>query len=214
MSYRFDAGLRDRMVNRLAAFERRVLTDPELRPAAVVIVVVPGETENGQRLDDGAVLLTRRAKTLRRHAGQYALPGGRMDPGETVVQAALRELDEELRVTLDPSHVLGLLDDMPTRSGFRVTPVVAWAEGVVAINPDPVEVARVFRIPLAELDDPALPTLQPTDDGEPVLSLDLKTLGHPLYAPTAALLYQFREVVLGGRDTRVAHYGHPRFAWR
>lgn len=210
MPFTFGPALRGRLAANLARLERRPVEQADLRPAAVVVVVVPGE--NGT---DGAVLLTRRGKALRRHAGQYALPGGRLDPGETATAAALRELSEELGLDLDTSHLLGMLDDMPTRSGFRITPVVAWADADHAIVPQPDEVERVFRIPLEELTDPSYPSLEPTPDGgEPVLSLPLPTLGHPLYAPTAAILYQFREVAIEGRQTRVAHFDQPKFAWR
>src|SRR5581483_11819763 len=71
-----------------------------------------------------AVLLTRRASRLRAHAGQWALPGGRVDPGEEPVTAAFRELVEELDLRLDPSALLGVLDDYPTRSGYVITPFV------------------------------------------------------------------------------------------
>ena len=73
------------------------------------------------------MLLTRRAAGLRAHRGQWALPGGRCDEGETPVEAALRELHEELGLELGPDDVLGLLDDYPTRSGYLITPVVVWA---------------------------------------------------------------------------------------
>ena len=73
------------------------------------------------------MLLTLRASGLRAHSNQWALPGGRCDAGETPVEAALRELHEELGLELEPDDVLGMLDDYPTRSGYLITPVVAWA---------------------------------------------------------------------------------------
>ncbi len=100
--------------------------------------------------DDGtALLLTRRAAGLRSHRGQWALPGGRCDEGETPVVAALRELHEELGLELGPDDVLGLLDDYPTRSGYLITPVVVWAAKGAVITPNPDEVASVHRIALA-----------------------------------------------------------------
>lgn len=210
MSLAFGAALRARVAGHLAAFARRPIADPGMRQAAVAIVIVRGEAPG-----EAAVLLTRRPATLRRHGGQFALPGGRLDPGESESEAALRELDEELGLLLPPAAILGLLDDYATRSGFRITPVVVWADESAELRPDPVEVARVFSIPLSDLDGPDIPHLESTSAGaEPVLSVPLRSLGHRIYAPTAAMLYQFREVALRGQATRVAHFDQPRFAWR
>jgi len=209
-SYPFDPALRERLVTNLAEHDRNEISDPALRHAGVVIVVaqIPGSIE-------AAVLLTKRSPKLRRHAGQFALPGGRLDAGETIREAALRELREELRLELDEGDILGQLDDLPTRSGFKITPIVAWGGPALELDPDPVEVARVFRIPLTELDSPAIPHLEHgPDGGEPVMSAPLPTTGGRVYAPTAAILYQFREVALHRRLTRVAHMGQPRFAWK
>ncbi len=221
MDFTFGNALRARIAGALAGFEHRGIEDPELRRAAVVIVVAgTGGSATGETGTDSAgeasILLTRRPKTLRRHSGQYALPGGRLEPGEGSLEAGLRELQEELGLTLAESEVLGLLDDFPTRSGFCITPVVAWGGPAAdALEPDPGEVAKVFRIPLAELNAPEIPHLDPVPGSEhPVLSAPLPTLGHHLYAPTAALLYQFREVALRGAATRVAHYDQPAFAWK
>ncbi len=208
--FTFGDGLRRDIAVNLAAFERRAIDDDALRQAAVAIVIVAGE-------DDGqaGILLTKRPDTLRRHGGQFALPGGRLDEGEIPVQAALRELEEELGVALDTGDIMGILDDFPTRSGFRITPIVVWGERAVELVPDPVEVERVFPVPFAELDSPEIPHLEATSESEhPILSAPLATLGHHLYAPTAALLYQFREVALRGESTRVAHYDQPTFAWK
>lgn len=209
-SYPFDPALRERIVTNLAEHDRNTIADPSLRQAGVVIVVV-----QMQDSPEAAVLLTKRPETLRRHAGQFALPGGRLDEGETIREAALRELREELRLELDEGDILGQLDDLPTRSGFRITPIVAWGGPALELDPDPVEVARVFRIPLTELDSPAIPLIERHEDaGGHVMSAPLPTTGGQVYAPTAAILYQFREVALHGRPTRVAHLGQPRFAWK
>lgn len=207
-SYPFDPALRERILTNLAEHARTEVAEPALRQAGVVICVV-------KLIDsaEAAVLLTKRPETLRRHAGQFALPGGRLDGNETIEEAALRELREELGLNLDENDILGLLDDMPTQSGFRITPIVAWGGEAPELAPDPTEVARVFRVPLAELDSPAIPKL--TMEGErQVMSAPLPTTGGQVYAPTAAMLFQFREVALHGRDTRVAELGHPRFAWK
>ena len=204
----FQNGLHARIAENLSAFERRAITDESLRHAAVAIVIV--DAGDGQ----AALLLTTRPEGLRRHGGQYALPGGRLAEGETAHQAALRELEEELGLTLDENRIIGDLDDYPTRSGFCITPVVVWGGEAGAIHPDPDEVDQVYRIPLADLMSPDIPHLEPGPDDHPILSAPLATLGHQVFAPTAAMLYQFREVALLGRDTRVAHYDQPAFAWK
>ncbi len=210
MTYTFGADLRSRLTDNLQGFARSGIEDPGLRQAGVAVVVVQSATTQ-----EAAVLLTKRPADLRRHANQYALPGGRLDDGETPVEAALRELHEELRLELQPDAILGLLDDYPTRSGWRITPVVVWGGEVGAIDPDPVEVAFVLRIPFSELDHPRVPRLRPTEEGKPpVLSAPLPTMGSEVYAPTAAMLYQFREVAIRGLATRVAHFDQPRFAWK
>ena len=119
-----------------------------LKPAAVLIPVV--ETPEGAR-----VLLTRRADSLARHTGQIAFPGGRLDPGETAVQAALREAWEE--VALDPAavEVLGLSDAYETGTGYLVTPVVGWLSRTPDLTPSPDEVAEIFEVPWDLLMDPA-----------------------------------------------------------
>ena len=208
--YAFGPALRAMLTANLAAFARVSVDDDALREAGVVIIVVRNLADDG-----ASVLLTKRPENLRRHAGQFALPGGRLDPGESATEAAIRELGEEMRLTISDADILGTLDDFPTRSGFCITPVVAWGGDVRHIEPDPVEVAKIFRIPLTELDSPAIPRLSKSVDGKsPVMSAPLPTAGGVVYAPTAALLYQFREVAMHGRPTRVAHFDQPRFAWK
>ena len=158
-------------------------------------------------------LLCRRATGMRRHAGQWALPGGRLDAGEEPLDAALRELDEELGLTLPPESVIGWLDDYATRSGFVISPVVLWGGGEVELDPDPDEVFAAYRIGLHALRD-GEPRLIPIPESElPVLQLPL---GNDLiHAPTGAILFQFRQVALLGRHgERVDHYEEPVFAWR
>ncbi|MEA2602924.1 MAG: hypothetical protein QOF89_3916 [Acidobacteriota bacterium] len=203
----FDETLRAAMRNHLARFESRSLPGGDRRPAAVALVVVPDPS--GQ----AAVVLTRRAAGLRRHGGQWALPGGRLDPGETPEAAALRELDEEVGLSLPPDHVLGCLDDFPTRSGFVITPVVVWGTASSPLRPDPREVAAAYLVALEALLDPANLVLQTIPQSDrPVLALSI--LNTLIYAPTAAILHQFAEVAVLGRETRVGHYEQPVFAWR
>lgn len=208
MALSFTDATRRNIAARCAAFTRLPSVDGAgLKHAAVAIALTPG--------DDGvstALLLTMRAASLRGHRGQWALPGGRCDPGETPVEAGLRELQEELGLTALRDTVLGLLDDYPTRSGYLITPVVVWVEDAGSMAPNPAEVASVHRVALASI------------MGERVF--DFTTIpestrrvirfhhAHGLiHAPTAALIYQFREV-LAGRDTRVADLEQPVFAWK
>ncbi|WP_182359955.1 NUDIX hydrolase [Tomitella gaofuii] len=157
------------------------------------------------------IWLTRRSLTLRKHPGQFALPGGRMDPGEDAPTAARRELAEELGVALPDGAVLGLLDDYTTRSGYTMTPVVLWAGADRGTTANPGEVAEVFFVPFDELDVEPLFDRIPQSQ-RPVIKLPWR--GGYLHAPTAAVIYQFREVVLHGEHTRVADFEQPVFAWR
>ncbi|MCP5150984.1 MAG: CoA pyrophosphatase [Chromatiales bacterium] len=198
------------MTANLAGFSRRAVEGDGLRHAAVAVTLV--DDEDGDR---PCFLITRRGRGLNRHRGQWALPGGRVDAGETAVEAALRELHEELGLRRDTDDVLGLLDDYPTRSGYRITPVVVWGGPVRELHPDPGEVAAVYRVPLSDLDRPGIPHLERIPESDrPVLSVPLESLGTRVYAPTAAVIYQTREVALHGRATRVAEFDQPVFAWR
>src|SRR5262249_20934552 len=119
----FDDTTRRKIVELCAGFARAAdAAASSLKRAAVAIALTESDAGGGT-----AFLLTRRAAGLRSHKGQWALPGGRCDAGETQAQAALRELHEELGLHLAESEVLGLLDDYPTRSGYLITPVVVWA---------------------------------------------------------------------------------------
>ncbi len=160
-----------------------------------------------------ALILTRRSRGLSGHAGQWALPGGRIDAGESPEDTALRELHEEVGLQLDAGAVLGRLDTFVTRSGYAITPVVLWGGEARTLNPNPAEVASIHRIPLAEFLRSDAPILEPLDGSEhPVLKMPVGD--NWIAAPTAAMIYQFREVCVLDRPTRVAHYEQPRFAWK
>jgi hypothetical protein len=136
-----------------------------------------------------------------------------MDPGETVAQTALREMREEIGVDLGESYVLGCLDDFVTRSGFAITPVVVWGGPTLAVELNADEVASIHRIPLTEFFRKDAPKLRKVKTSKhPILRMPIGK--DHIAAPTAAIIYQFREVCLSGKATRVAHFEQPRFAWK
>ena len=216
---KLDTTLRTRIATNLLALDLRAAASTQHRAAAVAVALaeegwgaqLAGLPEPSEWSTRAAVILTKRALDLGNHAGQWALPGGRIEPGESPEQAALRELEEEVGLRLDDSAVIGRLDDYVTRSGFAITPVVVWAGAAPDLLADPAEVASIHRVPLVEFLREDAPMLYHMEDSEhPVLRMPL---GHQwVAAPTGAVLYQFREVCLSGRMTRVAHFDQPLFA--
>ncbi len=204
---------------RLRGFQVQSLPAEGRRHAAVVVAVteagfgpdLPGLPQHAGWSEAPALLLTKRAETLSSHAGQWAMPGGSIDEGESPEEGALRELHEEVGLVLDVSAVLGRLDDYVTRSGYLITPVVVWAGAARDVVPNAAEVAAIHRIPAAELLREDAPLLNNVPGSEhPVLRMPIGERW--IAAPTAAFLYQFRELCLLGRPTRVAHFDQPMFA--
>jgi 8-oxo-dGTP pyrophosphatase MutT (NUDIX family) len=193
-------------------------TDPTPTDAIIDLSMIPGEIEGLDGRVEGtaggaAILLTRRQPRMRAHAGQWALPGGRVDHGETPIEAALRETSEEISLDLSPDHLLGRLDDYPTRSGYVISPFVFWAGVDAEPVPNPEEVASIHRISLRELTRPDSPRFVTIPQSErPVIQLRIG--GDLLHAPTGAVIHQFRAVAVEGRDERVDAYEQPVFAWR
>ena len=200
--------LRQQIAANLDQFDHQHPAGETLAGAAVALVVSQSEDS------DACLLLTMRSAKLKKHPNQFALPGGKIDDGETIEQTALRELHEELGVLLPAGNVMGRLDDFATRSGFRISPVVVWNDSDQAVVPNPDEVASVYRIPLHELLLPQIPEIITEDGGDPILTITLPSIGHRMYTPTASIIYQFREVALLGQATRVSHYEQPKFAWK
>lgn len=239
MTITYDDALREQIRAHLAGHDRRAVTDPTKRHAAVAVVLVDSAVGE-DRIDpapvderiagrpmpeagrDGrmagvsggaAFLLCRRASRLSSHSAQWALPGGRLDPGETAVDAALRELDEEVGIGLSDSAVLGLLDDYPTRSGYVITPVVIWGGGRLDPRPAPEEVVAVYRVGLAQLlrdDSPRFIAIP--ESPRPVVQIPLGN--YLIHAPTGAVLLQLRWLCLEGRHDPVDELEQPVFAWK
>ncbi|MGJ6126788.1 CoA pyrophosphatase [Mycolicibacterium sp. Y3] len=239
MTIPYDATLRERIQRNLTGHRRRSVTDPAKRHAAVAVVLVDSELGedrvdpapvddwiagrpmpeaglDGRMVDvsgGAAFVLCRRASRLNSHAAQWALPGGRLDPGETAVDAALRETHEEVGVDLPGSSVLGLLDDYPTRSGYVITPVVLWGGGRLELRPAPQEVVAAYRVGLHQLlrdDSPRYISIP--ESPRPVVQIPL---GNDLiHAPTGAVLLQVRWLCLQGNSERVDELEQPVFAWK
>jgi 8-oxo-dGTP pyrophosphatase MutT (NUDIX family) len=216
-----DQALKQRIVANLARFPVEQRGDHRHRSAAVAIAVadeaygaeLSGLPAHPTWQSRAALILTRRSSQLRNHPGQWALPGGRIDAGETPEQTALREMAEEVNLVLEDAAVLGRLDDFVTRSGFVITPVVVWAGRGHHLTGSPGEVDSIHRIPIEEFMRGDAPLLEAgAESDRPVLRMPVGDSW--IAAPTAALLYQFREVCIAGRATRVAHYDQPDFAWR
>jgi 8-oxo-dGTP pyrophosphatase MutT (NUDIX family) len=186
----------------LARFPRRAADGDGRRRAAVAITVL--DASSAPR-----VLVLKRA--LRgTSSGQWALPGGRLEPGETPEQAALREAAEE--VGLSGADVVGTLDDFVTDSGFVITPVVVLAPEPAALRRNPAEVHSLHPIGLDRLLHPEVLRWAPQPGGPRLLQLRLR---HDMvvHAPTGAILWQFRELLLG-RQTRVAGFAQPEWTRR
>lgn len=199
--------LRRHLMSNLHSFDRHAESKPGLKQAGVAVVV----TYDGR--GEPSFVLTKRAPRLNSHSGQWALPGGRLDHGETPVQAALRETEEEVGLTRHHDDVLGALDAYPTRSGYSITPIVVWGGPDLKLTPNPGEVASIHLIRFRDLDQDDAAEFDSIPESDRPL-IRLRIAGTKVHAPTAAMLYQFREVALNGRATRVAELEQPVWAWQ
>jgi 8-oxo-dGTP pyrophosphatase MutT (NUDIX family) len=192
--------LRLQIAANLRRFERIPTSAPGI-PAAVALVVMH---DAGGR---ACMPMFVRTSGMTRHAGQFGLPGGKLDRGESPEAAAIRELREELGLTVEEGAVLGLLDDFDTQSGFTMTPVVIWGGATIAnLDPSRHEVAQLFLLTMPDLRSAVAGATRGASED---FCLELPWAA--IYAPTAAVLYQFSEVALDGRSTRVNDYYQPPF---
>lgn len=181
---------------------KRLRSERRLTPAAVAIVVMQGP-------DQPCVPVFQRTHTMSRHAGQMALPGGKLHAGESATECAVRELREELGLAIDGQAALGELDDFDTKSGFTMTPVVFWSEIETSmLRPSHSEVQRLFVLTVEELRR----AVAAADIGGSKFSLRFPAV--EMFAPTAAILYQFSELALDGRACRVGDFYQPPFTHR
>ena len=171
----------------LPATERPIAADlPEIRSgaaiAAAVLIAVTDRTKPG-------VILTVRREHLRTHAGQIAFPGGRVDPGEGTLEAALREAHEELGLEPHVADPIGLLDDYRTVTGFVVTPAIVVIPPDLPLSPHEHEVADWFEAPLAHLIDPSNQQLQSAVfAGRERRYWQIEWQGRKIWGATAAML--------------------------
>ena len=183
----FTKQYRDLLHQRVNSFSDQRRMNDKLVSAAVAITVYAHNNAC-------AVIVTRRSPRLNAHSGQWALPGGRVDEGESLIDAARREMHEEINLDLPESALLGTLDDYVTRSGYAITPVVFWSNAKAEqLRPNPDEVASIHPFSFNDLVNPKSPNLEniPESDRQ-VLSMNYEH--DRIFAPTGAMLYQFREV--------------------
>ena len=157
-----------------------------LRHAAVLVPVVA-------RPQGPTVLLTLRSNLLRNHSGQVSFPGGRRDPGDRdLVETALREAEEEIGLPRQAVKVIGYLDDYPTTSRYRVTPVIGWVADLPPLRGDASEVAEIFEVPLSQLLD--------ADNYEQKIFIrdglhfpiyEVRQAEHRIWGATAGMLWDF-----------------------
>lgn len=178
------------LVALLASRSRRSSDKAELTPAAVLIGLMQVD-------DDVHFLLTRRTDSVETHKGQVAFPGGMIEGDETPIEAAIREAEEEIGLQRKDITIIGMLDDMNTPTGFRVTPVIALVDAASAMHPNADEVARIFTVPIRYFLDAKNERTE-----ERFLSGEMRTIfiyeydGEMIWGVTAFIIKHFIDVVM------------------
>jgi len=162
--------------------DQRIGKVDEFKPAAVLIAMTERERPG--------FLFLHRPSNMRAHAGQVAFPGGRIDPGETPKQAALREAWEELGIEPEVVRIVGTTDVYRTGSYYEITPVLGVVPADLPIRPNPAEVSQWFEAPVDYVLDPAnykQGTLEHEGRVYPVIDIDWQ--GHRIWGVTAAIVH-------------------------
>lgn len=166
--------------------ESEFAPEGDLRPAAVLMAVTERE--------EPGILLIHRPSHMRAHPGQAAFPGGKIDPGEDAVAAALREAHEELGIEAGDVHVIGSTDQFKTRTGYDITPVLAMVPPDLPLVPNPHEVASWFEPPVDFLLDPANHIERTVMwEGVQRTFIEIEWNGHSIWGVTAAILANLGE---------------------
>jgi 8-oxo-dGTP pyrophosphatase MutT (NUDIX family) len=165
-----------------------------LTPASVLIPVVA-------RVPDPTILFTRRALHLKDHSGQVSFPGGRVHADDASPEAtALREAREEIGLDARRVELLGRMPEYLTRTGFRITPVVAILTPPFELQPDANEVEEIFEVPLAFLLDPANHQRQSREwQGELRWFFAMDFGGHTIWGATAGMLVNLSNHLSAGK---------------
>ena len=171
-----------------AAAPAELWLDPRIQeierftPAAVLIAMTERERPG--------FLFLHRPSTMRAHAGQIAFPGGRIDPGEDAVTAALREAWEELGIPPKDVRVIGSTDMYRTGSGYEITPVLGVIPADIQINPNPAEVSQWFEAPVDFVLDPANQMHKTIEhEGRTHAFVEIDWQGHQIWGVTGAILH-------------------------
>ena len=183
LAERLRVGLADPAKGALIAHDGPLVDHSAETAAAAVLIAVTDRVEPG-------VILTMRPKTMRKHPGQVAFPGGRMDESDSdIVAAALREAEEEIALPAHLVTIIGPLDDYRTVTDYTITPIMAVIPPDLALRANPHEVAAIFEVPLSFLLDPANHTLQDVEwQGQMRQYWEMHWGGHRIWGATAAMI--------------------------